>query len=248
MATARLRFYEELNDFLPPVRRKQTFTISFQKRNSIKDMIESTGVPHTEVDLILVNGESVDFSYIVLPNDRISIYPMFESFDIAPLNRLRPKPLRRTRFVLDTHLGKLSRYMRLLGFDTLYSNAYEDEQLANISAAGDKRILLTRDHGLLKRKLITHAYFIRETEPMRQAREVLIRFDLHKTIEPFLRCIRCNEYILRTTKQAIIDRVPEKVIERFNDFSHCPGCLRVYWKGSHYQRLISIIENIIMAT
>ena len=108
MATAYLRFYEELNDFLPPVRRKLTFTISFQKQNSIKDMIESTGVPHTEVDLILVNGESVDFSYIVLPNDSISVYPMFESFDIAPLNRLRPKPLRRTRFVLDIHLGKLS--------------------------------------------------------------------------------------------------------------------------------------------
>ncbi|MGH8248973.1 MAG: Mut7-C RNAse domain-containing protein, partial [Gammaproteobacteria bacterium] len=119
--TAMLRFYEELNDFLPPSRRKTDFDLPINGRSSVKDLIESTGVPHTEIDLILVNGESVGFGYIVRPGDRISVYPVFETFDISPLNVLRPKPLRETRFVLDTHLGKLTRYLRLLGFDSLYS-------------------------------------------------------------------------------------------------------------------------------
>src|SRR3989338_9144205 len=116
MSRAHFRFYEELNDFLPPERRKTTFTREFRNRASVKDMIEALGVPHTEVDLILVNGASVDFSYLVQDGDRISVYPMFESFDIRPLVHLRPRPLREPKFVLDTHLGKLAVYLRLLGF------------------------------------------------------------------------------------------------------------------------------------
>ena len=124
MPVATFRFYEELNDFLPLPDRKQDITVNFKQRGSVKDMIESLGVPHTEIDLILANQEPVDFTYIVRDQDRISVYPMFESLDISPLNRLRPQPLRRTRFVLDTHLGKLAKYLRMLGFDTLYNNQY----------------------------------------------------------------------------------------------------------------------------
>jgi len=120
-----IRFYEELNDFLPLERRKVDFSHEFQRRASIKDLIEALGVPHTEVDLILVNGASVDFSYIVRDGDRISVYPMFEAFDIQMVSRVRPQPLRVIRFVLDVHLGKLARYLRLLGFDTLYRNDYK---------------------------------------------------------------------------------------------------------------------------
>jgi len=120
-----IRFYEELNDFLPLERRKVDFSHEFQRRASIKDLIEALGVPHTEVDLILVNGASVDFSYIVRDGDRISVYPMFEAFDIQTVSRVRPQPLRVIRFVLDVHLGKLARYLRLLGFDTLYRNDYK---------------------------------------------------------------------------------------------------------------------------
>src|SRR3990172_9870927 len=167
MATACFRFYEELNDFLTAEKRKRDNTVHFDQRNWVKDFIEAMGVPHTEVDLILVNGEPVDFSYIVLQNDRISVYPVFEPLDISPLNRLRPEPLRKPRFVLDTHLGKLARYLRLLGFDTLYDNHYTDAELTDISDSGEKRILLTRDKGLLKRKRITHGYFVRETNPER---------------------------------------------------------------------------------
>lgn len=244
-STVTLRFYEELNDFLPPSRRKTDFDLPVNGRGSVKDLIESTGVPHTEIDLILVNGESVDFSYIVRSGDRISVYPVFETFDISRLNVLRPKPLRETRFVLDTHLGKLARYLRLLGFDSLYSNAYADAELADVSAAGEKRILLTRDHGLLKHKKITHGYFVRHTDPERQLREVLGRFDLQGAARPFSRCINCNGLLVPAEPDQIGGRVPGTVAERFDHFTECRGCRRVYWRGSHFQRMQRLVERLL---
>jgi uncharacterized protein with PIN domain len=238
------RFYEELNDFLPPARRKRDFAVPYN-RASVKDMIESVGVPHTEVDLILANGVSVDFSYLVRPGDRISVYPEFESFDIAGLTRLRPEPLRQPRFVLDTHLGKLARYLRLLGFDVLYSNTYSDAELAAISADGDKRILLTRDHGLLKRVQVTHGYFVRETAPEKQVLEVLRRFDLKRRVRPFTRCLQCNGELRRAPVEEIADRVPPGVVRDFDVFSVCPDCGRVYWAGSHYDRLRGIVDHLL---
>ncbi|HSW52088.1 MAG TPA: Mut7-C RNAse domain-containing protein, partial [Sulfuricaulis sp.] len=155
MSQVQLRFYEELNDFLPPERRKVSFTHELTRRTSIKDLIESFGVPHTEVEVILVNGRSVDFSHIVQPGDRISVYPMFESLDISPLLRLRDKPLREPRFVIDANLGQLARYLRLLGFDVLYRNSFTDREVARI-AGEEGRIVLTRDRALLQHKIITH--------------------------------------------------------------------------------------------
>lgn len=245
MSDVSFRFYEELNDFLPPKRRKRDFTIPFRPQNSIKDMIESLGVPHTEVDLILVNGQSMDFSYIVKPGDRISVYPVFEATDISSLTRLRPEPLRRTRFVLDTHLGKLARYLRLLGFDTLYDNAWHDAELAGIAAAGDKRILLTRDYGLLKRKQVTHGYFVRNDKPDKQVREVLARFDLYQAVRPFSRCTQCNGLIRPVAREEVAARVPPRIAEHFDQFSSCMDCRRVYWQGSHYDRMQGIIEGLL---
>ena len=245
MSEVRFRFYEELNDFLPPNRRKQDFTIPFRPQNSIKDMIESVGVPHTEVDLILVNGHSVEFSYIVRPGDQISVYPVFESFDIANVTRLRPDPLRRTRFVLDTHLGKLARYLRLLGFDTLYNNAWHDAELAEIAASGDKRILLTRDYGLLKRKQVTHGYFVRNDKPELQVQEILSRFHLHQAVQPFSRCTQCNGLIQAVAKEQVLERLPHRVAAAFDRFSACMDCKRVYWQGSHYDHMQRIIDELL---
>jgi len=242
MATATFRFYEELNDFLPPAQRKRDITINFERRNSIKDMIESLGVPHTEIDLILVNQEPMDFSYIVNDRDRISVYPVFESMDISPVNRLRPTPLRKVRFVLDTHLGKLAKYMRMLGFDTLYSNAWDDDTLAEISCHGEGRILLTRDIGLLKRKTITHGYFVRATKPRLQTREIINRFDLKRIIIPFRRCVHCNSDILPVRKADIAGKIPAGVYRDFNEFVICIDCQRIYWKGSHYDRMMNFIK------
>lgn len=245
MPVATFRFYEELNEFLPPPDRKKDIKVSFKQRNSVKDMIESLGVPHTEIDLILANREAVDFNYIVRDRDRISVYPMFESLDISPLNRLHPKPLRRTRFVLDTHLGKLAKYLRMLGFDTLYDNQYTDPQLADLSSTGERRILLTRDVGLLKHRQITHGYFVRETSPRKQIREILDRFDLRRSIKPFNRCVNCNGVLEAAVRSDVHGQVPEGIYDRFDKFVRCRDCRQIYWKGGHYDRMLRFIDILV---
>lgn len=242
MARIRLRFYEELNDFIAPELRKTEFPHEFDRRASIKDMIESFGVPHTEVELILVNGESVDFSYIPRDADRISVYPMFESLDVTPLLKLRPEPLRSPRFVVDSNLGRLTRYLRLLGFDCLYRNDYTDERVAKIACA-THRTVLTRDRVLLRRKIITHGYFVRETMPRRQVHEVLKRFDLHRFVAPFTRCARCNGLLEKVAKQAIEARLEPLTKIYYNEFRICGCCRQIYWQGSHHERARRLIED-----
>lgn len=243
MSTAHFRFYEELNDFLPSERRKVEFVYEFDRRASIKDAIEALGVPHTEVELILVNGEPVDFGYILRDGDRVSVYPMFESLDVGPVVRLRPKPLRTPRFVLDTHLGTLARYLRLLGFDTLYRNDYRDATLAKISA-DEHRTLLTRDRDLLKRKIVTHAYFVRADAPRRQLHEVCARLDLCNLIKPFRRCSHCNGLLEEVDKAQIIDRLAPKTRRYYERFLQCTDCGRIYWAGSHFKHLQQLVEEV----
>jgi len=242
MARVQLRFYEELNDFLAPALRKITFSHEFDRRASVKDMIESFGVPHTEVDIILVNGHSVDFSCIVQDGDRISVYPVFESLDVSPLVRLRPAPLRSPAFVLDSNLGRLARYLRLLGFDCLYQNDYDDETVANI-ADQEQRIVLTRDRALLQRKIITRGYFVRAVRPRPQVKEVLARFDLYRLVDPFNRCIRCNGDLQAVDKQVIEERLEPRTREYFDSFRICTACGQIYWQGSHHARSLRLIEE-----
>lgn len=238
------RFYAELNDFLPVSKRQRTFSHAFELSASVKDMIEAQGVPHTEVDLILVHGESVDFSYLVQDGDRISVFPVFESVDITPLVKVRPQPLRETRFVLDVHLGRLARYLRMLGFDTLFRNDYTDVELAHISS-GESRILLTRDRGLLKRSIVTHGYCLRTTDPRRQLTEVLHRFDLFGAIKPFQRCLRCNGLLEPVDKAAIVDRLAPQTRQHYDEFHRCQVCEHIYWPGSHYARMERFIDTVV---
>jgi uncharacterized protein with PIN domain/sulfur carrier protein ThiS len=247
--TVFVRFYEELNDFLPGKSQKKEFAVENRDRRSVKDLIESLGVPHTEVDLILVNGESVDFSYIVHDGDRISVYPEFEGLDVSGVTRLRPRVLRESRFVLDVHLGRLARLLRLLGFDTDYHETRDDRDLEEISAE-EKRILLTRDRGLLKRKGVDRGFAVRSTDPEKQAVEVLDRLDLWSSIQPFSRCTECNGTIeeLSGTDAGFEKerhRIPARVLKRFTEFHICGSCRRIYWKGSHYDKLIEKIERIV---
>ena len=243
MSRVQLRFYEELNDFLAPALRKVDITHTFDRRASVKDMIESFGVPHTEVDIILVNGQSVDFSYIVQHGDRISVYPMFESLDVSPLLRLRPAPLRSPAFVLDTNLGRLARYLRLLGFDCLYQNDYDDDTVATI-ADREHRTVLTRDRALLQRRIITRGYFVREVRPRLQVKEVLARFDLYRLVAPFSRCIRCNGVLQVVDKQSIEARLEPKTRKYFDSFMRCSDCGQIYWQGSHRARSLHLIEEL----
>ena len=241
---AHFRFYAELNDFLPADKRQRDFLHRFGLSPSIKDMIEALGVPHTEVDLILVNGRSVDFSYLVRDGDQISVYPVFESIDISPLVRVRPQPLRESRFVLDVHLGRLATYLRLLGFDTLYRNDYADAELARISS-NEGRILLSRDRGLFKRSVVTHGYCLRTTNPRQQLVEVLRRFDLVDSIKPFRRCLRCNGLLQPVAKAATIDRLQPKTRQHYHEFCRCQNCDHIYWKGSHYERMQRFIARVL---
>ena len=242
MARVQIRFYEELNDFLAPRLRKTDITHDFERRTSVKDMIESFGVPHTEVEIILVNGNSVDFSCIVQDGDHISVYPVFESLDVNPLIRLRPEPLRTPRFVLDTNLGRLARYLRLLGFDCLYSNDFEDAAGARISSE-QHRTVLTRDRSLLQRKIITHGYFVRAVRPRLQVQEVLSRFDLYRLVAPFSRCIRCNGALHDVDKQAIEARLEPKTRKYYNTFRICTDCGQIYWQGSHHDRAMRLVDD-----
>lgn len=244
MNSASFRFYAELNDLLPPGRRHTPFEHTFSGNPAVKDTIESLGVPHTEIDLILVNGVSVDFTYRLNDRDEISVYPVFESIDITPALRLRPKPLREPRFVLDTHLGRLARYLRMVGFDADYRNDFDDETLARISSS-QGRILLTRDRGLLKRSEVTRGYCVRETNPRAQLKEVLRRFDLFGSLSPFCRCMRCNDLLSPVRKEAILDRLLPKTLQSYEDFRQCRGCGQVYWRGSHFERMQRFIEGLV---
>ncbi|MCX4186941.1 Mut7-C RNAse domain-containing protein [Methylophaga sp. OBS4] len=243
MISLQLRFYEELNDFLPSERRKMAFQHTIYRHASVKDVIESLGVPHTEVELILVNGISVDFSYSVRHQDRISVYPVFESLDISPLLRLRDKPLRNPRFIADTNLGKLAHYLRLLGFDCLYRNNFSDAEVAE-TASQQHRIVLTRDRKLLQRKIITHGYFVRAVMPREQAREVLKRLDLYQDINPFSRCANCNGPLLYVPKSQIADRLAPLTHKHYDDFRICNDCGQIYWQGSHYHRAMKLLADL----
>jgi uncharacterized protein with PIN domain len=238
---AELRFYAELKDLLTAGRRSGVVIRTFSVPGSVKDAIEACGVPHTEVDLILANGESVDFSYRVADGDRISVYPVFEAFDISPVLRVRPQALRRVRFVLDGDLSRLAGYLRLLGFDSLCEDAWSDHDLVAISTT-EHRILLTRDVGLLKHGSITHGHYVRATDPREQLMETVRRFHLSDRISPFTRCLPCNGLLEPAEKADVAHRLPPATRRRFDEYWICSACERVYWRGAHYRQLNEIVE------
>jgi uncharacterized protein len=242
MGQADFRFYAQLADFLP--KGKPGATYCFEQPTSIKHMIEALGVPHTEVSFILVNGQPVDFVYTVRDGDQISVYPDFTHLDISPAISLQPKLPTEIRFVADVHLGRLAAYLRMLGFDTLYPDDYRDEELARLSSA-EHRILLTRDRGLLKRNTVTHGCYVRETRPERQLVEIIKAFDLAGAIQPFHRCLSCNGLLEPIDKDSIGDRLRPNTKQYYDEFRICQACSKIYWKGSHYQRMQRLIERVL---
>ena len=243
---AQFRFYEELNDFLPQYQRKQDIAYTFNEHPAIKDPIEALGVPHTEVDLIVVNGRSVGFDYRLQDGDRVAVYPTFESLDITPIVRLRPQPLRKTAFVLDGHLGTLARLLRLLGFDALYRNNFEDRDIIRV-ALSEHRIILTRDRWLLRAKEVTHGYWLHSDDPEEQAREVLRRFDLTGCIQLFQRCPVCNGVLYSVSKTEVLAQLEPLTREHYEEFWRCDACGKIYWRGTHYPRISRKLERILSA-
>ena len=240
---AEFRFYEELNDFLPAAQRKQTIVYRFENAPGIKDPIEALGVPHPEVELIVVNGESVGFDYRLQNGDRVAVYPVFESLDVTPLLRLRPEPLRRTAFVVDANLGKLARRLRMLGFDALYRNDFDDREVIDVSVRTG-RIILTRDRRLLYPKIVTHGYWVRATDPDSQTREVIERLDLARQVAPFCRCIDCNGIMERVDKKAVEDRLEPLTRKYYETFFRCQSCGKIYWEGSHFKRMRGLVRRL----
>jgi uncharacterized protein with PIN domain len=240
-AVAMFRFYEELNDFLPRARRKRGFEYRCARAATVKNAIEALGVPHTEVELILANGESVDFAYLVHDGDRISVYPKFETFDIGPLLKVREQPLRRLRFVADAHLGGLARLLRVLGFDTVFRNDLRDEEIRAIAHC-EARVVLTRDRELLKCRSITHGCFVHALRPHQQLREVVERLQLASSVKPFTLCLHCNLPLASIQAEAIRERLPPRVAAVHERFQWCEGCDRVYWEGSHWRRMREMLD------
>lgn len=238
-----VRVYAELNDFVAAPLRGQTVRRPFKPHQSVKDVVEAMGIPHTEVDLILVNDVGRGFDYRPVSGDRIAAYPVFEALDIGPTGRLRPVPLREPRFVVDVNLGRLAWLLRLFGFDVWWSNDADDQTLAEISGA-QRRILLTRDRGLLKRRAVTHGLFVRPDDPEEQAVAVIRRLDLERRLAPLSRCVRCNGVLAPVAKEDVIEELEPLTREHYDDFSRCTQCGRIYWPGSHHAKLVALVERL----
>jgi len=244
MQAATFRFYEELNDFLPDERRRHDFEVGFKGRESVKDRIEALGVPHTEVDLILANGESVDFGYILRDGDRISVYPVFESLDIRDATHLRDLPLRETRFVADVNIADIVTYMRALGLDVYCDPTLSPRGIIRISRE-EKRTILTKSRKLLTHRDVMRGIFIRPGTTVEQVRGIIDFLSLRGCIAPFSRCLACNTSLVRVTKESVFDRVPPKARAFHEDYSYCSGCDRIYWKGTHFARIRKVLDEIL---
>jgi uncharacterized protein with PIN domain len=231
MSRAIFRFLGRLNDFLKRDFRGTSVRLDFQGRQSVKHLAESLGVPHPEVGLVQVNGEPAGLERIAQDGDKVVLRPIPDGLPAQP------------RFLLDEHLGRLAGHLRMLGFDTLYRNDYEDTQLAEI-AAQEARILLTRDRRLLMRKVVQSGYCLRSMEPLEQVKEVLQRFQLTEKIQPFHRCLRCNHPLETVDKADVLDRLEPLTRKYFDEFQICPACSQIYWKGSHYEHMLEVVAGL----
>lgn len=247
MVTAHFRFYAELNNFLASSLRQRTFSRHCSRDASVKHMIEALGVPHTEVELIIVNDASVDFSYRLCDGDRVSVYPSFSTIDVGPLIMLRPPTQGEERFVADAHLGHLAKNLRMFGFDVLYRNDYSDAEVARIAASED-RIVLTRDRDLLIRKEIVRGCYLHSVSGDAQLMEVVSRFRLARSARAFTRCLTCNGVLRVVDKSDIAHRVPHHSRNAYEQFYECQGCAQVYWEGSHVARMRVRVAQMLCAT
>ncbi len=234
MVTSFFTFLPDLNTFLTSNRRAGSFPYSFENGQTVKHLVEAAGIPHTEVGRIEVNGRPAAFEYQVRQGDRVVV---------SPANATSNPFAGPARFVLDNHLGRLAAYLRMLGFDVLYRNDYDDDGLAQLTAV-EERILLTRDRRLLMRKMVRWGYCLRSLDSRQQLDEVLQRFDLYHQISPFQRCLRCNTPLEIVSKEAILDRLEPLTKKYFEDFRICPACGQIYWKGSHYAHMQEMIDKI----
>lgn len=238
-----LRFYAELNDFLSPERRQQAFPVSFIAPTPLRHLIETVGVPHTEVALALLNGRPTGLEVRVGEGDRLSLYPQFSGLDVEDLSPIQIRPEGRPRFIADAHLGKLAGYLRLLGFDTLYFNDIGDRGLVDRAGRGG-RIVLSRDRLLLMRKEVLHGAYLYEQEPRASLEYLLRRYGLCRETQPFTRCMSCNGLLDEVERATVLAEVPPGVAEIQQLFWRCQGCGQLYWQGTHWAKLRDLVKMV----
>lgn len=240
-----LTFHPKLRSLLrPEIRDQETIQHKVFHLPSVKDLIESLRVPHPAVGSIQVNSKEVDFSYRVQDTDSITILPLTPPVDPCKPHILRPDPLPKIRFLVDVNVGKLRPFLRMAGFDTLYFPSEEDALLADI-AAREKCILLSRDIGLLKRKIIMHGHYVWNQEPEKQLDEVVKLYNLQARLKPFSRCMLCNAGLVSVAKEKIIDLLEPLTKKYYDTFYLCPGCKQIYWSGSHKKSMTELLNSII---
>lgn len=228
-----VRFHGELNDFLRPPKREVRFDQTAGATDTIKHVIESIGIPHTEIGQVVVNGQMLPLSAQLSEGDQLDVYPHSE-----------PVFLSDPRFVVDGHLGRLAAYLRMLGFDTWYDRFADDKRLAEV-AGNEQRVLLTRDVGLLKRRGIEWGYWVRSDKPREQLRKISDHFALYSKFAPFCRCMDCNGPLHRVAKEEVIPLLPPHTLETKHQFSRCSDCGKIFWRGSHHARMTGWIEELM---
>ena len=226
------------------LRTASTFLHYFDRRASIKDVIESLGIPHPVIGNLIVNGQEVEFDYILLDNDAVEVSPLTPPVNPFIPTVLRPEALEKISFTVDVNAGKLALFLRMLGFDTVYENNTINDRLVEI-AQSENRILLTRDATLLKRKIIMHGYLLREQDPNRQLIEVLLLYDLSSRIKPLSRCIPCNGLLVPISKEVIMERLEPLTRQYYHSFHICEECGKIYWPGSHQEKINLLIDEIL---
>ena len=241
----RLRFHGDLNVFLRSKAVDAVIERPLAEKTSIKDVIESCGVPHPEVDLILVDDQPVGFEYTLANDAKADVFPV-ENRDTNRTDK-RLQTISITRFVGDGHLGGLTRNLRLLGFNVAYPKNADDRQLLEVMAH-ENRALLTRDRRLLMHGVVQHGYCPRSQNTDEQTIEVVRRFDLSKLVALFTRCLRCNALLEETTKAEVIDKLEPLTKIYYDKFRRCPDCKQIYWSGSHFPKLQKRVEEILLRT
>jgi len=240
---ATFRYFGSLPELLKRAYRESPTIYRFREHPGVKDAIEAMGIPHTEVDLILANGQSVGFNYQLHHHDAIDVYPPSCPLPEAPLIHLTPTTPNPARFILDVHLGKLARRLRLLGFDTFYQNDLNDAEIMDMALANE-RIILTCDRGILKHRKVLHGYLVRSDLVDEQVHEILARYTLTEHIRPWLRCMACNGLLETVDKASIEHRLEPKTILYYNEFRRCRSCQRLYWQGSHFEKISDWLNRV----
>jgi uncharacterized protein with PIN domain len=239
--TVRLNFHGDLDFFLGSKPGSRVIERTLTEKTSAKDAIESCGVPHPEIDLILMNRQPIDFGYKLGNDAEIEVFPVGTGHLQIKEKRLQPASI--SSFVADGHLGKLTRNLRLLGFDVAYDQKADDRQLLDVMKR-ENRALLTRDRRLLMHGIVKVGYCPRSSNPDEQTVEVIRRFDLVESIAPFTRCLRCNEKLREVAKTDVIAKLEPLTKIYYEQFRRCSGCGQIYWAGSHFEKLQKRIEII----